>query len=381
MQLPGKTPAGQIDQQEADPMDKSRLRICNEDIAPKKRSDKTFMVSSTEGLKEALYIASPQLKIVYMNPAMASTIGWDKTGASCYRTIYKLSRPCPWCAFDKLVQGKQIRYRLQNPATGQCCSVLNYPLVHPDSPILKLSIFKETTRTETLPDEMCDPPKLDFRANLVHCLSSDIAHMTDALQKTSITSPEPLKEVQKGLTHIKQLAKNLKALLQDHGPADSVSFLQNIFHQPDNLLPGPSVKISCKIYRDIWPVAMEKTRLLQVLCNLILNAAEAMNHKGIIRIDCRNAGNTKAMNLPVKKGKYVAITITDSGCGISEQHLAKLFDIHFSTKQNIMGEPRGLGLTVARVLVENSGGMITVKSKPDTGTAFSLYLPAFNLLN
>jgi CheY-like chemotaxis protein len=76
--------------------------------------------------------------------------------------------------------------------------------------------------------------------------------------------------------------------------------------------------------------------------------------------------------LPLEKGDYVNMEITDSGAGIPEDHLSKIFDPYFTTKQ----KGTGLGLATTYSIIKKHGGAITVRSQPGAGTTFSLYLPA-----
>jgi CheY-like chemotaxis protein len=76
-------------------------------------------------------------------------------------------------------------------------------------------------------------------------------------------------------------------------------------------------------------------------------------------------------SLPIPNGDYVRISIEDYGCGIQEEHLSKIFDPYFTTKQ----KGNGLGLATSYSIIKKHGGLITVDSVPGFGTVFDLYLP------
>jgi CheY-like chemotaxis protein len=97
-----------------------------------------------------------------------------------------------------------------------------------------------------------------------------------------------------------------------------------------------------------------------------------MPEGGSIRVACQNIDVSEDAGLPISEGRYVKITIMDQGCGISEEHLSRVFDPYFSTKQ----AGSGLGLTTAYSIVSNHGGLITVDSELGRGSAFYIYLPA-----
>jgi CheY-like chemotaxis protein len=75
----------------------------------------------------------------------------------------------------------------------------------------------------------------------------------------------------------------------------------------------------------------------------------------------------------LKPGSYLRITVADTGCGIDQAHIEKIFDPYFTTKKKEEGT--GLGLAVAHGVVKSYGGTITVESKPEKGTSFNVYLP------
>ncbi|MFC1894238.1 ATP-binding protein, partial [Chloroflexota bacterium] len=95
---------------------------------------------------------------------------------------------------------------------------------------------------------------------------------------------------------------------------------------------------------------------------------QAPNRGGITRIPLVLDNST----LPPKKGKYVEINVEDKGVGISKEHLGRIFEPYFTTKQ----KGSGLGLATTYSIVKNHGGNITAKSTPTVGSTFTIYLPA-----
>ena len=99
----------------------------------------------------------------------------------------------------------------------------------------------------------------------------------------------------------------------------------------------------------------------QILLNLFLNAIDAMEDGGELKVDLSREGD----------GDGICITVADTGCGIRPQHLSKVFDPYFTTKST----GTGLGLAIAHNIVETMGGRIAVKSDPGKGTRFSVTIP------
>jgi CheY-like chemotaxis protein len=122
---------------------------------------------------------------------------------------------------------------------------------------------------------------------------------------------------------------------------------------------------------DLWPVEADEGQVSQVLNNLIINAAHAMHDGGTVQVYCGNVFVARD-DLPLTKGNYILISIMDHGFGISKEHLSKIFDPYFTTKQ----KGSGLGLSTSYSIVKNHGGHITVESDKGIGTTFQVYLPA-----
>jgi PAS domain S-box-containing protein len=130
------------------------------------------------------------------------------------------------------------------------------------------------------------------------------------------------------------------------------------------LLRGSNVKLKNAIVPDLWPVEADKGQLGQVISNLVINAQQAMPTGGAIIITAENVKNAK--------GQCVQITVQDEGVGIAPQHLDKIFDPYFSTKQ----EGSGLGLASTHSIISKHDGTITVASQLNQGTIFTILLPA-----
>lgn len=106
--------------------------------------------------------------------------------------------------------------------------------------------------------------------------------------------------------------------------------------------------------------------------NLLINADKAMPEGGTIRICVENKRLDETYSLPLENGRYVKITIEDQGIGIPEEHLSKIFDPYFTTRE----KSSGLGLASVHSIIKNHDGYIGVESEIGVGTKFYIYLPA-----
>ena len=129
--------------------------------------------------------------------------------------------------------------------------------------------------------------------------------------------------------------------------------------------------------KDLWTVSADATQLHQVLMNLCLNARDAMANGGTITLAIANFfidENYARMHLDARVGPYVAMTISDTGCGITTENLERIFEPFFTTKE--LGKGTGLGLSTVLGIVKSHGGFVDVYSEPGSGTCFKIYLPA-----
>jgi len=123
------------------------------------------------------------------------------------------------------------------------------------------------------------------------------------------------------------------------------------------------VEVTTEIPEDL-DIYVDGQKLQEVLLNLLLNAAQAMpDGTGRIAITAREDGGSH----------QVEISVSDTGCGISEENLSRIFDPFFTTKE--VGYGTGLGLSVAHGIVERHRGTLTVKSKLGEGSVFTIRLP------
>ena len=123
---------------------------------------------------------------------------------------------------------------------------------------------------------------------------------------------------------------------------------------------------------DLWPAEADEGQMSQVFNNLVINADQAMPNGGKLRIFCRNAALAQDEVPPLAAGRYVKVSLIDQGMGIPREHLEKVFDPYFTTKQ----KGSGLGLATSYSIIKRHGGHISVESELGAGAAFHVYLPA-----
>jgi PAS domain S-box-containing protein len=157
--------------------------------------------------------------------------------------------------------------------------------------------------------------------------------------------------------HPSQVLKDLENLIKDTFPKN--------------------IRLQMSIAEDVWTFLGDPTQVHQILLNLCVNARDAMQHGGRLEIRVENSSLDEqyaATNFQTKPGRYVKISVTDSGTGIPENIIDKIFDPFFSTKE--LNKGTGIGLSTVMAIVKSHDGIINVYSEPGKGTTFNVYLPA-----
>ncbi|MFA5179734.1 MAG: PAS domain S-box protein [Syntrophales bacterium] len=136
------------------------------------------------------------------------------------------------------------------------------------------------------------------------------------------------------------------------------------------------ILIHRKYGRDLLNVEVDRGQMEQVFMNLYVNAWQAMALGGEIYLETGNVifSNDHGMPYTIKPGRYVKVSVTDTGTGMDEKTKERIFDPFFTTKK--MGRGTGLGLATVYGIIKGHEGMIDVISEPDRGTTFNIYLPA-----
>ena len=138
-----------------------------------------------------------------------------------------------------------------------------------------------------------------------------------------------------------------------------------------------TIEIRTNYPKELWSVAGDPTQLHQVLLNLAVNARDAMPQGGTLEIAAENIelDETAAAKMPEgKPGAYVLLRVSDSGAGMSQDTVEKIFHPFFTTKE--IGKGTGLGLSTTLGIVKSHDGFIVVESAPGRGTTFRVFLPA-----
>jgi PAS domain S-box-containing protein len=196
-------------------------------------------------------------------------------------------------------------------------------------------------------------------ANLLLC---DFNEDSDAFK--------PLKDIEQAARRASDLTFQLLTFSKGGAPIKEAASLSDIIRESSSFAAsGSKVEIEYSFEDKLWPALVDRGQFSQIIQNLVINAREAMPNGGKIYI---TASNQLEGDEYFSKPPYVLIKFCDTGVGIKEENLKRVFDPYFTTKPT----GSGLGLSIVFSIVRKHGGSIRVESIPNSGTCFFLYLPA-----
>jgi signal transduction histidine kinase len=141
-------------------------------------------------------------------------------------------------------------------------------------------------------------------------------------------------------------------------------------------LKGSTVHAEFDFPESLHAIAIDEGQMQQVFHHLAINAKEAMPNGGMLSIRGENIIVSAQDNFPIRENLYLKISVRDTGPGIPEENLARIFDPYYSTKDTFSQKGLGLGLAVCYSVIKKHGGLITVESQIGEGTTFHIYLPS-----
>jgi PAS domain S-box-containing protein len=136
---------------------------------------------------------------------------------------------------------------------------------------------------------------------------------------------------------------------------------------------GSHILVDAMLESDLWPANSDENQLESALLNLVINARDAMPNGGSLYIATANVTLQQGELGDLLAGRYVTLSVIDSGCGMSPKVLTAAFEPFFTTKP--IGQGTGLGLSMIYGFTRQAGGHVQLRSEPGKGTEVTLYLP------
>jgi signal transduction histidine kinase len=184
---------------------------------------------------------------------------------------------------------------------------------------------------------------------------------------------ERLTDIEGAAERAKSTIKRLLNLSREAGLLKEAVSVADLLRDTARLVfKGSGVEYGCIFEDGLFDVSIDPAQVGSAMNNIILNAAEAFGEGGVVEIGAGNVTVSGSDDIPLEDGPYVRITVKDSGAGIPEEELPKIFEAFYTTKE----KASGLGLALAYSVIKKHGGHIGVEPAEGGGTLFSIYLPA-----
>ncbi len=210
----------------------------------------------------------------------------------------------------------------------------------------------------------------DFNNLLTGILGNlELAGMADTLDdaRTLLNSAQAATVRATGLT------RQLLTFSKGGDPVTEIASVASVLEEACSFSArGSNVKCEFCIDADLSAAEIDRGQMAQVFQNIVINAIQAMPEGGVIHVAARNVSLRNGRDVGLARGRYVHITFADAGKGIPDQHLSKIFDPYFTTKQ----KGSGLGLATAYSIVQKHHGTLVAESVLGRGSTFHVYLPA-----
>lgn len=217
----------------------------------------------------------------------------------------------------------------------------------------------------------------DFN-NLLHVISGNL-HLLKRDVAGNAVAKQRLQKAIDGVVRSAKLSSQLLAFARRQPLDPKVIHVEHYIREVEDMLRkavGEGVMVELALEEALWNTLADPGNLENTLLNLVINARDAMEGVGILRVHAANVTLTTeyARAFPeVTPGDYIAIAVTDTGSGMTQDVMQKAFDPFFTTKAE--GRGTGLGLSMVYGFVKQSGGHITIESQPGQGTSIRIYLP------
>jgi signal transduction histidine kinase/ActR/RegA family two-component response regulator len=353
-----------------------------------------------ETLPVMIFMIAPDHRMAFANRLLRRKLGENLRGKRCYEYLMHRDEPCGFCrAFDVLKTQAPYRWEL-NIHDGSVFSTYNYPFVDIDGSSLILGITLDITeqrRTEKereqLKEQLHHAHKMEAIGTLAGGIAHDFNNMLAVIIGNAELALEDIKEEEargnleqillasrRSRDLVKQILTFSRKDRRDAKMVEIVAVARETYGLLRASLPA-TIRMELKARAKAnTTVLADPSEIQQVIVNLANNAAHAM----------REAGGTLTIGLStvtrhrsslykdIKPGRYVKLTVSDTGNGIAPEVRERMFEPFFTTKEP--GQGTGMGLSVVYGIVNGYGGSIQAESEIGKGSRFIVFLPQAEVL-
>ncbi len=380
--------------------------MVSRDITERKRTEEIIKASEkrlrdiTANLGVGLYVTDVNGEIVFMNPMAEQLWGWnleELRNNGIHQFVHRRDadgRPLPGdeCKVMQVIESGQAytstdEVFVRKDGSVFPVSIISTPLQENGAIVAAVTAFRDISMEKKLDAELLKIQKLESVGILAGGIAHDFNNILQAIlgsislarmnfEKNDIAKiPRLLQQAAEASEAAKELSFRLLTFAKGGSPVKTSTSVEEIIKKSVSLsLSGSNIDCVIDLPSDLPTVLVDGGQIMQVFNNILINAKEAMPQGGTINVKANLVSITEGSSLPLGAGKYLRISIRDTGCGIPADNLSKIFDPYFSAKGKGSRNGSGLGLSICLAIVRKHDGHISVESEPGRGTTFHIHL-------
>ncbi|MHB8789713.1 MAG: hybrid sensor histidine kinase/response regulator [Desulfobulbaceae bacterium] len=352
--------------------------------------------SSFNAIEDIVTILDKDMRILRANSAAAAYLGVGVeylVGKYCYEVFQGKACACDNCPEVMTLRDGQHHTGVVRHEHSGRIFLVSTSAIHDEFGDLKniVHVARDITVQKELEEELYQARKMEA----IGTLAGGIAHDFNNILTSVLGYAELLRDdIIKGRAATDKVDKVIKGALRARDLVRQIlTFSRRTMQKPLPLKPHLIISESLKLLRSSLPATIEirqnidkegrmivadPTKLQQVLMNLCTNALQAMeNQKGVLTVhllDMELSCHDLLSDKNLKPGAYVELSVSDTGCGIEDTNLKRIFEPYFTTRGH--GKGCGLGLSLVHGIVRDHNGLIKVESEVGKGSTFRVYFPA-----
>ena len=253
-----------------------------------------------------------------------------------------------------------------------------------------LGTLKDMTRLRSMETQLLQASKMEAVGTLTGGIAHDFNNIIQAImgynqlmisgRTGSETDMIYLNNIGELIQRSRELVQQLMLFSKKVEPQSKIVNINDEILSMQSLLTKSipkMIEIKTDLDKRIFPINADPTQIGQIIMNLVINSRDALGDSGSITIATRNvivSEDTFTGGLNIPAGNYIELSVTDTGCGMEQEVMQRIYEPFFTTKE--VGKGTGLGLSVVHGIVENHEGFIYCESEPDKGTVFKILFTA-----
>ena len=350
------------------------------------RESERFLTDIFESIQDGISVLNTDLTVRRVNGVIKRWCAENLPieGKKCHVCYHNSNKPCYPCPTIRCFQSGQTEREIVRGLPGspvEWIELFSYPIKDLDSGKVGgvVEFARDITQEKKLEEQLQQAQKMEALGTLAGGIAHDFNNLLMGIQgraslvlmdkDSSHLDFEHLKGIEEYVKSAANLTKQLLGLARGGKYQVRQLDLNEIVKKTSGMFgrTKKEIKIHKKYQKDIWTVEADQGQIEQILINLYVNAWQAMPGGGELYLGTENVtlGEDYVKPFSVEPGKYVKISIADTGVGMDEATKQKIFEPFFTTKERGMGT--GLGLASVYGITKNHGGFIYVNVKKARG--------------